>query len=170
MRRLACKLGLEPEGPRPLQGRRGSLLRLRGPLLCRRRRQTRRLPRSGGVTPRYRGERRPRSWAAEAQSRYHMGGSGSLRFCGPDHLQLIVSRRNSHIPENGVGIGGGDAPDSPQGLLTPVHSSVTGASIENSDRVRPPTKGWWHSTPTNTTRDRVHLSLIVHSPKEPPCT
>ena len=76
----------------------------------------------------------------------------------------------THIPKNGVGIGGGDAPDSRQGFFTPVRPSVTGASIENSDRVRPPTKGWWHSTPTNLARDRVHLSRIVHSPKEPPCT
>lgn len=44
-----------------------------------------------------------------AQGRYNMGGSGSLRFCGPDHLQLIVSRRNPHIPNNGTGGSSGDA-------------------------------------------------------------
>ena len=43
------------------------------------------------------------------QGRRCRGGSGSLRFRGPDHLQLIVSRRNPHIPENGVGAGSGDA-------------------------------------------------------------
>ena len=32
-----------------------------------------------------------------AQGRYNMGGSGALRFCGPKHLQLVVSRRNPHI-------------------------------------------------------------------------
>ena len=44
-----------------------------------------------------------------AQGRYNMGGSGSLRFCGPEHLQLIVSRRNPHIPDNGTGNSSGDA-------------------------------------------------------------
>ena len=44
-----------------------------------------------------------------AQGRYNMGGSGSLRFCGPQHLQLIVSRRNPHIPNNGADGGSGDA-------------------------------------------------------------
>ena len=40
-----------------------------------------------------------------AQGRYNMGGAGSLRFCGEHHLQLIVSRRNPRIFENGVGDG-----------------------------------------------------------------
>ncbi len=43
-----------------------------------------------------------------AQGRYNMGGSGSLRFCGTYHLQLILSRRNPHIPGNGVDGDGND--------------------------------------------------------------
>ena len=35
-----------------------------------------------------------------AQGRYNMGGTGSLRFCGDHHLQLIVSRRNPHLAES----------------------------------------------------------------------
>ena len=38
---------------------------------------------------------------------------------------------------------------------------VTGFDYQRSGR--------WHSTPTNTARNRVHLSSIVPSPKEPPC-
>ena len=34
-----------------------------------------------------------------AQGRYNMGGTGSLRFCGVNHLQLIVSRRNPAFQE-----------------------------------------------------------------------
>ena len=37
-----------------------------------------------------------------AQGRYNMGGSGALRFCGPNHLQLVVSRRNPHIGVSGA--------------------------------------------------------------------
>lgn len=37
-----------------------------------------------------------------AQGRYNMGGSGALRFCGPNHLQLVVSRRDPHIGVSGA--------------------------------------------------------------------
>ena len=38
------------------------------------------------------------------QGKFNMGGTGALRFCGRDNLQLVISRRNSNIktasPEN----------------------------------------------------------------------
>ena len=40
-----------------------------------------------------------------AQGRYNMGGAGALRFCGRNHLQLIVSRRNPHIASPDAGDG-----------------------------------------------------------------
>ncbi len=44
-----------------------------------------------------------------AQGRYNMGGSGALRFCGPNHLQFVVSRRNPHIADPGTGERSDDA-------------------------------------------------------------
>ena len=32
------------------------------------------------------------------QGKFNMGGTGALRFCGHDNLQLVVSRRNPNIP------------------------------------------------------------------------
>ena len=34
------------------------------------------------------------------QGRFNMGGTGALRFCGENRMQLIVTRRNPGIPEN----------------------------------------------------------------------
>lgn len=31
------------------------------------------------------------------QGKFNMGGTGALRFCGPDHLQLVLSKRNPGI-------------------------------------------------------------------------
>ncbi|MFC1994335.1 hypothetical protein ACFLVI_03625 [Chloroflexota bacterium] len=31
------------------------------------------------------------------QGKFHMGGTGAFRFCGQNHMQLIISKRNSNI-------------------------------------------------------------------------
>ncbi len=36
------------------------------------------------------------------QGKFNMGGTGVLKFCGRQHLQLIVSRRNPEIPRGTV--------------------------------------------------------------------
>ena len=40
------------------------------------------------------------------QGKFNMGGTGALRFCGKDNLQLVVSKRN---PALGEGTGGSDS-------------------------------------------------------------
>lgn len=37
------------------------------------------------------------------QGKFNMGGTGALRFCGHDNLQLIISRRNPNIKADGWG-------------------------------------------------------------------
>lgn len=32
------------------------------------------------------------------QGKFHMGGTGALRFCGREHFQLVISKRNPEIP------------------------------------------------------------------------
>ena len=36
------------------------------------------------------------------QGKFHMGGTGALRFCGRNNLQFILSRRNPNIKPNGL--------------------------------------------------------------------
>jgi len=35
------------------------------------------------------------------QGKFHMGGTGALRFCGENHLQLVLSKRNPRILSSG---------------------------------------------------------------------
>lgn len=35
------------------------------------------------------------------QGKFHMGGTGALRFCGENHIQLVISRRNPRILKPG---------------------------------------------------------------------
>ena len=49
------------------------------------------------------------------QGKFNMGGTGALRFCGSNNLQLIVSRRNPHVMSAEV-----DAPSSHQWGFTIV--------------------------------------------------
>ncbi|MBN2238978.1 MAG: hypothetical protein JW712_04330 [Dehalococcoidales bacterium] len=34
------------------------------------------------------------------QGKFHMGGTGALRFCGEDNIQLVISKRNPNICDN----------------------------------------------------------------------